>query len=175
MVIQTQAAYRNLAATKGLGLLDTARLMALGNMAASDSLIATFDAKYAYSFWRPVTAIRHTNPDGTTRIVEVNTWMPLAMTPNFPEYVAGHGSFVSAQAEVYDNLGFFTSGGIDLDSSVTNTTSHFATAADMRTEIINARTWAGLHFRNSSVLAVSTRAATRDRRPGDLLCPRSLT
>ncbi|MCU0588988.1 MAG: multicopper oxidase domain-containing protein [Syntrophobacteraceae bacterium] len=154
MVIQTNASYRNLAATQGLNLLETARLMALGNMAASDSLIATFDAKYAYNFWRPHTAIRHTNPDGTYSAAEVNTWMPLLMVPNFPEYVAGHGSFVSAQAQVYANFNFFASGGVDLDSGVTNTTRHYATAAQMRDEIVNARTWGGLHFRNSSALAV---------------------
>ena len=148
MVIQTNASYRQLAATRGLGLLETARLMALGNMAACDSLIATFDAKYEYNFWRPVTAIHNdlTDPD--------LAWMPLAMTPNFPEYVAGHGSFVSAQAEVYEYL-FGPQIDVTLSSSITGTTRHYATAADLRTEIVNARTWAGLHFRNSSVLAVA--------------------
>ncbi len=122
--------------------------MALGNMAACDSLIATFDAKYEYNFWRPVTAIHNdlTDPD--------LAWMPLAMTPNFPEYVAGHGSFVSAQAEVYEYL-FGPQIDVTLSSSITGTTRHYATAADLRTEIVNARTWAGLHFRNSSVLAVA--------------------
>ena len=99
MVIQTNAAYRQLAAGRGLGLLDTARLMAMGNMAATDSLIATFDAKYTYNFWRPVTAIQ-SRYDGNDLTADP-TWMPAVMTPNFPEYVAGHGSFVSAQAEVY--------------------------------------------------------------------------
>lgn len=163
MVIQTQESYRNLSATRGLNLIDTARLMALGNMAASDSLIATFDAKYEYNFWRPHTAIRHTNQDGTYSATEVNTWMPLLMVPNFPEYVAGHGSFVSAQAEVYTNIfGVLDPADptrtlieIDLDSSVTGTTRHYATADDMRTEIIDARTWGGLHFRTSSKLAVT--------------------
>ena len=58
MVIQTNAAYRQIAASRGLNLLDTARLMAMGNMVATDSLIATFDTKYTYNFWRPITAIQ---------------------------------------------------------------------------------------------------------------------
>ena len=129
MVIQTNAAYRQLAESRNLSLLDTARLMAMGNMVATDSLIATFDAKYTYSFWRPVTAIRHTNPDGTYSATELNTWMPAVMTPSFPEYVAGHGSFVSAQAELYTQFFGTPNIEIDLGSMVTGTTRHYATAA----------------------------------------------
>ncbi|MFZ2919857.1 MAG: multicopper oxidase domain-containing protein [Desulfosalsimonadaceae bacterium] len=154
MVIQSNAAYRQQAASRGLGLLDTARLMVMGNMAATDSLIATFDAKYFYNLWRPVTAIQRADTDGNALTDPDPTWMPLVMTPNFPEYVAGHGSFVSAQAEVYTQIFGTPNIAIDLDSSATGTTRHYATADDLRIEIVNARTWAGLHLRNSSVLAV---------------------
>jgi spore coat protein A len=153
MVNQTNAAYRRVATNRGLSMLDTARLMAMGNMAATDSLIATFDAKYFYNFWRPVTAIRRADTDGNDSTVANPAWMPLVMTPNFPEYVAGHGSFVSAQAEVYTNF-FGPQIEIDLESSITGTTHHYATADDLRTEIVDARTWGGLHYRNSSELAV---------------------
>lgn len=155
MVIQTNQAYRQIAANRNLNLIETARLMALGNMAATDSLIATFDAKYIYNFWRPVTAIQHTNPDGSYSATTVNTWMPAVMTPNFPEYVAGHGSFISAQAEVYTTIFGTPNIEVDLESTVTGSVRHFATAADLRTEIVNARTWGGLHFRTSSELAVA--------------------
>jgi hypothetical protein len=104
MVIQTNASYRQIAASRGLNLIDTARLMAMGNMAATDSLIATFDAKYFYSFWRPVTAIQRADTDGNPATDADPTWMPAVTTPNFPEYVAGHGSFASAQAEVYTRV-----------------------------------------------------------------------
>ena len=154
MVIQTQQAYRQEAAKRGLGLLETARLMAMGNMVATDSLIATFDVKYTKNFWRPVTAIQRADTDGNPDTIQETGWMPLAMTPNFPEFVAGHGSFVSAQAGVYEHF-FGPQIDVDLDSSVTGTTRHYATPAEMRAEIIEARTNAGLHFRSSSVLAVS--------------------
>jgi hypothetical protein len=55
MVIQSQTAYRAIADQHNLNLLDTARLMAMGNMVGTDALIACFDSKYTYSFWRPVT------------------------------------------------------------------------------------------------------------------------
>lgn len=155
MVIQTNKAYRNIAETRSLNLLDTARLMVMGNMVATDSLIATFDSKYFYNFWRPVTAIQQADTDGNDATEADPTWQPALMTPNFPEYVAGHGSFVSAQAEMF-TLFFGTNQiEIDLESSVTGTTRHFSTAEELRTEIVNARTWGGMHFRNSSELAVS--------------------
>ncbi|MGD9975614.1 MAG: multicopper oxidase domain-containing protein [Desulfatirhabdiaceae bacterium] len=155
MVIQTNAAYRQIASNRNLNLLETARLMAMGNMAATDSLIATFDAKYHYNFWRPVTAIQNADTDGNDSTTVDLSWMPAVMTPNFPEYVAGHGSFVSAQAEVYTRFFNTSQIEIDLESSVTNTTRHYADAEELRTEIVNARTWGGLHFRNSSNLAVA--------------------
>ena len=155
MVIQANSAYRTTAASRGLGLLETARLMAMGNMAAVDSLIATFDAKYHYNFWRPVTAIQRADTDGNPLTEPDPTWMPVVMTPNFPEYVAGHGSFVSAQGEVFNQILGTPQIEIDLESTNTNTTRHFATIDDLRTEIVNARTWGGLHFRNSSELAVA--------------------
>ena len=155
MVIQTNAAYRQLATNRSLNLIDTARLMVMGNMVATDSLIATFDTKYFYNFWRPVTAIHKADTDGNAATAPDAMWMPLVMTPNFPEYVAGHGSFVSAQAEMYTQFFGTTQIEIDLDSSVTGTTRHYATADAMRTEIVDARTWGGLHFRTSSVLAVA--------------------
>ena len=117
MVIQTNASYRQLSSSRALNLIETARLMAMGNMLATDSLIATFDAKYTYNFWRPVTAIRHTNPDGSYSATEINSWMPPVMTPSFPEYVAGHGSFVSAQAELYTRFFGTPQIEIDLESS----------------------------------------------------------
>ena len=50
--------------------------MAMGNMVATDSLIATFDVKYAKNFWRPVTAIQHADPDGNP--------IPFRMPPGCP-------------------------------------------------------------------------------------------
>ena len=154
MVIQTNFAYRQVAESRGLGLLETARLMALGNMAATDSLIATFDAKYHYNFWRPVTAINKADTDGNDLTGVDPAWAPVLATPNFPEYVAGHTSFVSAQAEVFEQVFGTPQIEIDLESKVTNTIRHYATVEDLRIEIVNARTWGGLHFRHSSELGL---------------------
>ncbi|MEN4042840.1 MAG: multicopper oxidase domain-containing protein [Anaerolineaceae bacterium] len=148
MVVQTETAYRDIATKHNLNLIDTARLMAMGNMIGTDALIACFDSKYTYSFWRPVTAINYTSPELDP------DWMPLMNTPNHPEYVAGHGCFMSSQAEVYTHVLGTSDIALDLTSTATNNSRHFATAQDLRNEIVNARVWGGMHFRNSVLLGV---------------------
>ena len=43
---------------EGNSLAENARLFALVNIAMADAGIASWDCKYEYDFWRPVTAIR---------------------------------------------------------------------------------------------------------------------
>ena len=43
---------------------ESARLFGLLNMALADGYIGSFDTKYHYNFWRPVTAIRAADTDG---------------------------------------------------------------------------------------------------------------
>jgi hypothetical protein len=56
----------------------------------ADATIATFDAKYTYSFWRPVTAIRAADTDGNPATDLDPTWTPLIVTPAHPEYPSAH-------------------------------------------------------------------------------------
>jgi hypothetical protein len=80
--------------------------------------------------------------------------MPLMMTPNHPEYVAGHGCYMSSQAEVFADVLGTNQIEVDLISTATNDVRHYATAQDLRNEIIEARTWGGMHYRTSAVLGV---------------------
>ena len=50
---------RQIASNRKMDLVDCARLYALTSIAGADAFIAVFEAKYAYNFWRPVTAIRN--------------------------------------------------------------------------------------------------------------------
>src|SRR4029450_6788814 len=74
---------RSVAAMPGRDVTDNARLLAVAGMAMDDALIAVFDAKYAYNFWRPITAIR--NAEGDARDPG---WTPFIETPMHPEYPA---------------------------------------------------------------------------------------
>ena len=76
---------RSVANAPGRDVTDNARLLAVAAMAMDDALIAVFDAKYTYNFWRPVTAIR--NAEGDARDPG---WTPFIDTPMHPEYPCAH-------------------------------------------------------------------------------------
>lgn len=74
----------------GRTVAQNARLYAAAGMAIDDALIAVFDAKYAYNFWRPITAIRLEHQAGSGRTVADPGWTPLIATPMHPEYPCAH-------------------------------------------------------------------------------------
>ena len=99
--------------------------------------------------------------DGNAATVEQTGWRPLVVTPNHPEYPAAHGTLTSAMDEVLAQ--FLGTNRIDVDihgfdasgpAGNLNAVHHFDRANDLRAEIINARLWAGLHYRGSSVAGV---------------------
>ena len=77
-------------AAKKPSVIDSARLFALGAVARADTLIAVFDAKYQYEFWRPVTAIRNGDLDGNAATERDAAWQPTGPTPMHPEYPCAH-------------------------------------------------------------------------------------
>ncbi|MBW8848695.1 MAG: vanadium-dependent haloperoxidase [Burkholderiales bacterium] len=74
----------------GRTVAQNARLYAAAGMAMDDALIAVFDAKYAYNFWRPITAIRVEHLAGGSKTVADTGWMPFIATPMHPEYPCAH-------------------------------------------------------------------------------------
>src|SRR5260370_8007577 len=57
----------------------------------ADSFIGCMNAKYHFSFWRPVTAIGNAGLAGNPLTIADPTWTPLGITPNQPEFPAAHG------------------------------------------------------------------------------------
>jgi hypothetical protein len=55
---------RAVSASRGFDLWENARLFGLLNLAMADGYIASWEAKYFYNFWRPITAIRLGDTDG---------------------------------------------------------------------------------------------------------------
>jgi hypothetical protein len=91
---QYARAFRNLATLKELNTSDTARLMAMLWTGYADSVIGCWNAKFTFSFWRPVTAIRAGG--GNPQLTGDLAWTPLAATPAHPEYPAAHGCVTGA-------------------------------------------------------------------------------
>ena len=79
---------------------ENARLFGLLNMALADGYIASFDTKYHYNFWRPVTAVNNGDSDGNPYTVGDPSWEPLAETAPIPDYDSAHTVLGAAGAEV---------------------------------------------------------------------------
>jgi len=164
---------RDLADTLRLDLVETARLLAMINVVGADAQIEVMHWKYHYLFWRPVTAIDPSAvvddgfgpvpgfDDGNLRTVEEPGWRPLIASPNHPEYPGAHGSITGAVAQVLseflgtdqinlDIRGFNPAG----DAGNLDTVRHFASADVLTAEIVDARLWAGLHYRASTEAGV---------------------
>lgn len=154
---------RSVAGSRAMNIERTARLLAMGDMVVADAGIACWDSKYNYSFWRPVQAIRGAGLDGNPMTEPDASWTPfLAPTPNHPEYPSAHGCLTSALAHTLQvALG---TNRIDVDIAGVNPatgafdptyTRHFERVADVTREIVDARVWAGYHFRDSVVEGVN--------------------
>jgi len=130
-------------------LLENAHLFALLGIAMADATIATFDAKYTYSFWRPVTAIRSANTDNNPLTDPDSAWTPLIATPSHPEYPSAHSGISSSATAVLANF-FGENTDFKVDSSFyAGVTRSFTSFSSATAEIKNARVVGGIHFRNS--------------------------
>jgi hypothetical protein len=158
-ISQSNQTMRDLTSANSFDLMETVRALAMGDMTDSDAGIACFDAKYHYTFWRPVTAINNADMDGNPATAADRAWTPLLTTPNHPEYPAAHGCLTSADVEVYSKLLGTRDFSVDIPGATSGATTlttsrHYNGADQLDTEIVNARVWAGLHFRYSGETGV---------------------
>jgi len=135
---------------RNLSVPESARLLALVNLAMGDAIIACFEAKYHFSFWRPVTAIPAGADDGNSATDGDSSWQPLIVTPAFPEYPSAHSTVSSAAATVLaDYFGDNTSFSVTSDVLTAVPARTFTSFSAALTEIKNARIFGGIHFRTA--------------------------
>src|SRR5439155_11751665 len=112
-----------------------------------DEAIAFYDAKYTYSLWRPVTAIRAADTDGNPDTEADPSWTPLKATPNHASYPSAHATFSTGSATVLAS--FFGTDAISFSLStdgfpgVTRSFDSFSAAAQ---EAGMSRIWIGYHW-----------------------------
>jgi hypothetical protein len=138
-----------ISAERGLSFEENAHLFALLNVTMADAVIACWDSKYRYTFWRPITAIQ----EGLTPADADPTWEPWlnffpAGTPAFPEYPSAHSSISGAAAFVlasaFGDSTFFT-----VTSESFPGSRSFVSFSSAVSEIADARVFGGIHFRTS--------------------------
>jgi hypothetical protein len=139
---------RRLAREQALDLESSARFQAAAFAAFADGLIACWDAKFHFNFWRPVTAIQSGDTDGHPHTVGDPAWEPLAVTPNFPEYPSGHTCATAAVAHTIEDF-FQHDVVIPVRHAVTGEERYYRRASDVVDEVVEARMLMGVHFRSA--------------------------
>jgi hypothetical protein len=135
---------RQIAANRKMDLVDCARLYALTSIAGADAFIAVFEAKYAYNFWRPVTAIRNADLTSNPATRREASWQPLGVTPMHPEYPCAHCITASAVATVLQHVVGNEIDEITLASpTAAGVTRKWTRLQDYSDEVSSARIYAG--------------------------------
>lgn len=136
---------------RGSDLATNARLFALLSLSQADAAIVTWEGKYRYNFWRPVTAIGRADEDGNPDTVADQAWDSWLAAPPFPDHPSGHSTFSKAAATVMaqfygtDQISF--SARSDSLPGVIRYYDSFATCAD---EVGLSRILGGIHYEFSN-------------------------
>jgi hypothetical protein len=147
---------RQLIARTGLDAADSARLLALQNLSGADASISCWNDKYHFDFWRPWNAISRALEDGNPDTAPDATWAALLTAP-YPEWVSGHNCLDGAHVAVLRM--FFGDDPVGGPFQITSTFVNpggpavrtFDTFTQPLAELIEARIWAGLHYRSADV------------------------
>jgi len=153
---------------QSLGVKESALLFAMIDLTAADAIINAWNDKYHWRFWRPWAAIRNADTDGNPATVADPTWTPLfdpttsggvgpaLVTPPYPEHPSGATTYASATMHAFES--FF--GRDDMTFYVTSSRFpgerlYFDSFSDLWKQVLEARIWAGIHFRNADVQAAN--------------------
>lgn len=136
---------------RGLDASDTAHVLAMIYLAASDAAVTCWAAKYTFNFWRPQHAIHSGALDGNQETVGDPGWTPLFPTPPHPDYLSGHATNSSAMATMLELFFGDNPGQAIVAASPTNPgfRRQWRTFSEGVEEVVDARIYAGLHFRTS--------------------------
>jgi hypothetical protein len=158
---------RRFVSERSLGVSDSARLFAMLDLSAADALITVWSDKYARNFWRPITAIRRADIDGNPATEADPAWKPMfdpsldpaiggtgpaLITPPYPDHPSGATAFASASMHALasffgtDEMSFYAT-----SSRFPGEQRPFNRFSGVTNEVLEARIWAGIHFRTADV------------------------
>jgi len=142
-VAQTASVAHNLTTAQN------ARLFALLNLTLADAVIAFYDTKYTYNFWRPVTAIRAADTDNNPDTAADPNWLPqVGNTTPDPSYPGAHAVISAAAARVLTSFFKTDHFNFNVTSEVLpGVQRSFSRISDAAEEATLSRIFAGVHFR----------------------------
>jgi len=146
--LQYSRALRGLVNSLNLDLRESARLLGYVHVSIGDTMIACWEAKYYYYFWRPTHAIQRADIDGNPATFPDATWLPL-VTGNHPEYPSGHACFTTAMTTSLRKYFGTKHVPIAISSTVVGTTRIYQSLDELTADVENARVWGGLHYRTT--------------------------
>jgi hypothetical protein len=114
----------------------------------SDSLITVWQAKLFYGEWRPITAIQLADTDGNPATGADPNWLPLLTTPPYPDYPSGYAVVAAAATRALEKV--FGTDDLNLtliSTAVPGAVRHYETGSQVRSDVVDARVWLGIHFR----------------------------
>jgi hypothetical protein len=147
---------RQLAGRAGLDVQGSAFLFALMNLSGADAAINCWNDKYYWDFWRPWSAIRRADLDGNGATELDAAWTPLIGAP-YPEHPSGHlcldGAILTSMQMFFgtDAAEFDVTSSRAIDPALLPNPRHFSHFSEPIDEIVEARIWAGLHYRNADL------------------------
>jgi hypothetical protein len=152
-IVSWNAVARDLVGRFDVDIADSARLLAMQNLSSADAAINCWNDKYYWDFWRPWNAIPRAAEDGNPATEPDPTWRALITAP-YPEHPSGHLCNDGAHVRVL-RMFFADDVGFDVTSRAPNpggpATRHFDSFSGTLAEIIEARIWAGLHYRTGDI------------------------
>jgi hypothetical protein len=181
---------RDVSVSRQLGIGDTARLLALANLAAADAGIGIWDTKVHFNFWRPLTAIQQGNADGNDKTAGDPSWVPFiasahfpagSQNPPYPDYLSGANGLTGAYTAMLqlffktDNLPFEIYKASPPTVAICTNPRLYRRISDAAEEVVDARILLGIHFRSADTGArvLGSRVAwhvfthaLRPKRPG---------
>jgi len=128
-----------------LEIADNARLFAMLYLTGADTLIAIWDDKAAWSFWRPITAIQEAGRDGNRATEPDRDWLPLINNPPYPDHPSGLTGVISAMAET--SRDFFGTDTLSYKATSSMIERSFTSFSQATQEVVDARVYSGIHFR----------------------------
>lgn len=150
-----QAGLRDTVTRHGMDISESARVFAAVDLSVADAVIAAWDGKLYYHWWRPISAIQLSNTDGNPNTKRDPDWQPLIGTPPYPDYPSGLCNVMGSAGRALAGVLGLGRGVIDLKmtSTAAGETRHYTAKTQLNRECIDARVWAGIHFRTADRVA----------------------